>query len=128
MRHLAPELLLAAKTQRWAPEELLRTLVEAEITPRDASNARARLKAAAFPVTKTLEEFDVGVSSLPAATSGTPARSPPATAYAEAARRATDVAERTTESVRASARGPGTDLRAAVTSRAADPLTARLSV
>jgi DNA replication protein DnaC len=68
MRHLAPELLLTAKTQRWAPEELLRTLVEAEITARDASNARARLKAAAFPVTKTLEEFDVGVSPVPAAT------------------------------------------------------------
>jgi DNA replication protein DnaC len=68
MRHLAPELLITAKTQRWAPEELLRTLVEAEITARDASNARTRLKAAAFPVTKTLEEFDVAVSSLPAAT------------------------------------------------------------
>ena len=32
MRQLAPELLLTAKTQRWAPEELLRTLVEAEIS------------------------------------------------------------------------------------------------
>ena len=29
MRRLAPELLLTARTQRWAPEELLRTLVEA---------------------------------------------------------------------------------------------------
>ena len=27
MRALAPELLVTAKTQRWAPEELLRTLV-----------------------------------------------------------------------------------------------------
>ena len=51
MRRLAPELLLTAKTQRWAPEELLRTLVEAEISARDASNARTRLKNAAFPVT-----------------------------------------------------------------------------
>jgi DNA replication protein DnaC len=57
MRTLAPELLVTAKTQRWAPEELLRTLVEAEICARDASNARHRLKAAAFPVVKTLEEF-----------------------------------------------------------------------
>jgi DNA replication protein DnaC len=65
MRHLAPELLVTAKTQRWTPEELLRTLVEAEITARDASNARTRLKAAAFPVTKTLDEFDLGVSSVP---------------------------------------------------------------
>ena len=68
MRRLAPELLLTAKTQRWAPEELLRTLVEAEIAARDASNARTRLKNAAFPVSKTLEEFDLGVSSVPAAT------------------------------------------------------------
>ena len=68
MRRLAPELLLTAKTQRWAPEELLRTLVEAEISARDASNARTRLKAAAFPVTKTLDEFDLGVSSVPKAT------------------------------------------------------------
>jgi DNA replication protein DnaC len=68
MRQLAPELLVTAKTQRWTPEELLRTLVEAEITARDASNARTRLKAAAFPVTKTLDEFDLGVSAVPKAT------------------------------------------------------------
>ena len=60
-----PELLLTAKTQRWTPEELLRTLIEAEISARDASNARTRLKNAAFPVTKTLDEFDLGVSSVP---------------------------------------------------------------
>jgi len=29
MRQLAPELLLTAKTQRWAPEEVLRTLIPA---------------------------------------------------------------------------------------------------
>ena len=68
MRRLAPELLLTAKTQRWAPEELLRTLVEAEISARDASNARTRLRNAAFPVAKTLGEFDLGVSSVPPAT------------------------------------------------------------
>ncbi len=65
---LAPELLLTAKTQRWAPEELLRTLIEAEVAARDASNARTRLKAAAFPVAKTLDEFDVASSSIPRAT------------------------------------------------------------
>jgi DNA replication protein DnaC len=68
MRTLAPELLITAKTQRWTPEELLRTLVEAEICARDAANARHRLKAAAFPVAKTLEEFDVAASSIPRAT------------------------------------------------------------
>ena len=60
MRPLAPELLITARTQRWAPEELLRTLVEAETTAREVSNARTRLKAAVFPLTKTLEEFDRG--------------------------------------------------------------------
>jgi DNA replication protein DnaC len=64
MRQLAPELLRTAKTQRWAPEELLRTLVEAEITARDASNVRNRLKVAGFPVTKTLEEFDRSASTI----------------------------------------------------------------
>ncbi len=62
------ELLVTAKTQRWSPEEFLRTLLEAEITSRDASNAVARLKSAGFPVTKTLEEFDVSASSVPRAT------------------------------------------------------------
>jgi DNA replication protein DnaC len=68
MRRLAPELLITAKTQRWAPEEFLRTLVETEIASRDASNTRARLKAAAFPVTKTLDEFNVTSSSVKPAT------------------------------------------------------------
>ncbi|HEX5348128.1 MAG TPA: IS21-like element helper ATPase IstB [Pseudonocardiaceae bacterium] len=65
MRRLAPELLLTAKTQRWNPEEFLRTLIEAEITARDASNARTRMRLAAFPVIKTLEQFQVGSSSIP---------------------------------------------------------------
>jgi DNA replication protein DnaC len=68
MRQLAPELLLTAKTQRWTPEELLRTLVEAEISARDASNAATRLKTAAFPLVKTLDEFDRAVSSINPAT------------------------------------------------------------
>jgi DNA replication protein DnaC len=68
MRQLAPELLITAKTQRWNPEEFLRTLVEAEISARDASNARTRLRQATFPVTKTLQDFDVATSSIPKAT------------------------------------------------------------
>ena len=68
MRQLAPELLLTAKTQRWSPEEVLRALVEAEVAARDASNQRARLKAAGFPVLKTIEEFDLAASSIPAPT------------------------------------------------------------
>jgi IstB-like ATP binding protein len=68
IRALAPELLATAKIQRWTPEEVLRTLIEAEITARDASNAANRLKAAGFPVTKTLDSFDIAVSSIPATT------------------------------------------------------------
>jgi IstB-like ATP binding protein len=55
IRRLAPELMITAKTQRWSPEEFLRTLLDAEIASRDESNARARMKAAAFPVVKTLQ-------------------------------------------------------------------------
>jgi DNA replication protein DnaC len=68
VRRTAPEVLLTAKTQRWTPEEVLRTLIEAELAARDASNTANRLKAAAFPVVKTLEGFDVSASSIPQAT------------------------------------------------------------
>ena len=68
IRRLAPELLLTAKTQRWNPEEFLRTLVEAEIAARDASNARTRMKTAAFPVIKTIDEFDRTISNIATAT------------------------------------------------------------
>jgi len=68
MRRTAAEVMVTAKTQRWSPEEFLRTLLEAEITSRDESNARARMKAAAFPVIKTIEEFEVAASSIPQAT------------------------------------------------------------
>jgi DNA replication protein DnaC len=68
IRRLAPELLVTARTQRWNPEEFLRTLIEAEITARDESNARTRMRQAAFPVTKTLAEFDLAASSIPRAT------------------------------------------------------------
>lgn len=68
IRTLAPELCQTAKTQRWTPEEFLRTLVEAEIDARDESNLRARLKAAGFPVVKRLDDFKVQDSSVPQAT------------------------------------------------------------
>ena len=68
MRRVAPELLVTAKTQRWTPEEFLRTLVDAEITSRDESMTATRLKAATFPVIKTFDEFDVTASSIPAGT------------------------------------------------------------
>jgi DNA replication protein DnaC len=68
VRAMAPEVLTTARTQRWAPEELLRTLVEAECAARDASRRAARMRGAGFPVTKTLEEFQLPQSSVPRAT------------------------------------------------------------
>jgi DNA replication protein DnaC len=68
VRRTAAEVLQTAKTQRWTPEEVLRTLIEAELAARDASNIAARLKAAAFPVAKTLDNFIVAESSIPQAT------------------------------------------------------------
>jgi DNA replication protein DnaC len=67
-RRLGPELLATAKTQRWAPEELLRVLVEAEIAARDEANYRNRLRSAGFPVTKGFDDFKVAQSSVPQAT------------------------------------------------------------
>ncbi len=63
-----PRLPLTAKTQRWTPEELLRALVEVEITARDASNTALRGKQACFPTVKTVEQFDLAASSIGAPT------------------------------------------------------------
>ena len=68
IRALAPEILHTAKTQRWTPEEVLRTLIEAEVAARDAANAAARMRHAHFPVSKTLAAFEVAASSIPPAT------------------------------------------------------------
>jgi len=68
VRRLGPEVLQTAKTQRWAPAEVLRTLVEAEISARDQSNVRNRLRQAGFPVEKSLTEFNLSLSSVPQAT------------------------------------------------------------
>jgi DNA replication protein DnaC len=68
VRRLAPEVLQTAKVQRWAPDELLRTLVEAEIAARDASNEAARRRAAGFPVSRHLEDFALAESSVSRAT------------------------------------------------------------
>ena len=68
MRRLAPELLDTAKRHRWSREEFLRALVEAEITARDASNAATRRRQAGFPVTKTLDDYDLTASSVQQAT------------------------------------------------------------
>ena len=68
IRVIAPEVCQTAKTQRWAPDEFLRTLMEAEIAARDESNLRGRIKLAGFPVVKALDDFKVQASSVPQAT------------------------------------------------------------
>lgn len=68
IRSLAPEVLQTAKVQRWAPDELLRMLVEAEVTARDQANEANRRRQAGFPVAKSIEEFKVAESSVPQAT------------------------------------------------------------
>jgi len=65
MREQAPEVLQTAMTQRWSAEEVLRSLLQAEIAARDEANRRIRLKQAGFPVPTTLETFHVTESSIP---------------------------------------------------------------
>src|SRR5207247_5264518 len=68
IRAPAAEVLQTARTQRWPPEDVLRTLVAAEITARDQTNQHLRLKAANLPVLKRLDDFDTLASGIPAAT------------------------------------------------------------
>lgn len=49
MRRLAPELLVTAKTQRWSPEDFLRTLVEAEIASRGRVQRRGPTESSEVP-------------------------------------------------------------------------------
>jgi DNA replication protein DnaC len=67
-RPQAAEILQTATTQRWSPEQFLRTLLSTEIAGRDAANQAARLKRAGFPVEKSFEGFQIAISSVPEAT------------------------------------------------------------
>ena len=67
-RAVAAEVVQTATTQRWPPEQLLRTLLATEITGRDAANQRTRLNQAGFPAMKTFQDFQVAASSVPPAT------------------------------------------------------------
>ena len=48
----------SAREQKWSYERFLEALLEAEVFARDASGARNRIRHAAFPAHKTLEDFD----------------------------------------------------------------------
>jgi DNA replication protein DnaC len=47
-----------ARDEGWPYEQFLEALLEAEVFARDASGARQRVRHAAFPAHKTLEDFD----------------------------------------------------------------------
>jgi DNA replication protein DnaC len=47
-----------AREEGWPYEQFLEVLLEAEVFARDASGARHRIRHAAFPAHKTLEDFD----------------------------------------------------------------------
>jgi DNA replication protein DnaC len=47
-----------ARQEEWPYEQFLEALLEAEVFARDASGARQRIRHAAFPARKTLEDFD----------------------------------------------------------------------
>ncbi len=65
IRAQAAEVLQAATLQRWPPEELLRALVRAELDAREAAGRARRLRAAGFPVAKELDDFQLGLASVP---------------------------------------------------------------
>jgi DNA replication protein DnaC len=47
-----------ARAEQWPYEQFLEALLEAEVFAREASGARMRIRHAAFPALKTLEDFD----------------------------------------------------------------------
>ena len=47
-----------ARAEQWPYEQFLEALLEAEVFARDASGARMRIRHAAFPALKTLDDFD----------------------------------------------------------------------
>jgi DNA replication protein DnaC len=68
LRKAAPDVLATAKAQRWDPAEVLRVLLDEEVTGRDAATRRMRRKQASFPTGKTLASWRPEDSSIPQAT------------------------------------------------------------
>ena len=57
LRKAAPDVLAAARAQRWEPAEVLRVLLAEEVTGRDAATRRMRRKTAGFPSGKTFSSW-----------------------------------------------------------------------
>ena len=67
-RAIAADVLATAKTQRWDPTDVLRTLLTAEVTGRDASALATRRATAGFPTGKTFDAWHPDASSIPTPT------------------------------------------------------------
>ncbi len=65
VRRHAPDVLAAAKAQRWDPAEVLRVLLAEEVSGRDRSALATRRAAAAFPTGKTFAAWQPEASSIP---------------------------------------------------------------
>jgi DNA replication protein DnaC len=68
LRKAAPDVLAAARAQRWDPAEVIRVLLSEEVIGRDAATRRMRRKTANFPSGKTLGSWRPEESSIPEAT------------------------------------------------------------
>src|SRR6201987_684799 len=53
-----PNLAERARQEEWSYERLVEELLSTEISSRESSGGRSRIRAARFPAHKTLEEFD----------------------------------------------------------------------
>lgn len=67
-RREALDILQTAKTQRWAPSEVVKAVLECEIAGRHRLGIERRLKTLGVPGTKTLETFDRTLSTIPVPT------------------------------------------------------------
>lgn len=67
-RKAAPEVLATAKAQRWDPAEVLKSLLNEEVTGRERSALGTRRQQAAFPTGKTFDAWEESASSIPVAT------------------------------------------------------------
>jgi hypothetical protein len=67
LRRTATDILATARSQRWDPAEVIRVLLDAEATGRDAATITARRKRAGLPSGKTFDSWDPACSTIPAA-------------------------------------------------------------
>jgi DNA replication protein DnaC len=68
IRRAAPEILATAHAQRWAPAEVLKSLLQEELAGRERSALQTRRNKASFPSGKTFEAWISEASSIPAPT------------------------------------------------------------